>query len=131
MRKSFVALVISSVFAGGLVASAQAQTVITQWNFDAVGPFGPTDPSTGLPSIAPFYTTATPQNSPAPSTGTGTITPLGMDNNYTFGTGAIGSSAFCDLTNASGIGDQAQFTLTNWRVRGPSNSSTAAGQGNG
>jgi hypothetical protein len=103
------------------VAAPPAAT-ITQWTFSTV--------------------TAAPDNSPAPSTGLGTATVLGMDNNYTFSSGntitgsgtftpgtviATGSTAAADVIATAG--DPNGFDNA-WRVRGPA-TNTGTGTGNG
>ena len=74
-------------------------------------------------------------NSPAPSIGTGTATPLGMTNNYSFpvggNTGTItGSVANADITTTEGSTDpNSDFTSNSWRVRGPACTKSAANCG--
>src|SRR5271165_3367371 len=78
--------------------------------------------------------TFTINNSPAPSIGTGTASPLGMTNNYTFSTSpvTIGSNAGSDITTTEGSTDpNSDFTSNSWRVRGLNNSAGPAGTGNG
>jgi hypothetical protein len=74
-------------------------------------------------------------NSPAPSIGTGTATPLGMTNNYTFSTtptATVGSNAGADITTTEGSTDpNSDFTSNSWRVRGLNNTAGPAGTGNG
>ena len=74
-------------------------------------------------------------NSPAPSIGTGTATPLGMTNNYTFSTtptATVGSNAGADITSTEGSTDpNSDFNSNSWRVRGLNNASGPAGTGNG
>jgi len=80
-------------------------------------------------------------NSPAPSVGTGTATPLGMTNSYSFPVGGntgtlIGSVANADITTTEGSTDpNSDFTSNSWRVRGPactkSNSNCGPNVGNG
>ena len=92
--------------------------------------------------------TGAPDNSPAPSTGSGTASILGMTNNYTFtnapitvtGSGTftyaatgnntvVGSTADADVLATSG--DPHGFANA-WRVRGPSNTfPNTTGNGNG
>ena len=107
----------------GGAAEALAGT-ISQWTF---------------PSVTPA-----PDNSPAPTIGTGVATVLGMTNNYTFSSGntitgsgtftyttlySIGSVASADvLATASDPNGDANA----WRVRGPSNNpGQPPGMGNG
>ncbi len=74
---------------------ASAQTTVTAWTFN------------NLPVAA--------NNAPAPSTGAGTATPLGMTNRYTYSNGTTGSVAAADVVAGSG------GNLTpEWRVRGGS-----------
>ena len=73
-------------------------------------------------------------NSPAPSIGIGTATPLGMTNNYTFTTSpvTVGSNAGSDITATEGSTDpNSDFTSNSWRVRGLNNTAGPAGEGNG
>lgn len=90
----------------GSMAAAHAQSVIADWNFDAGGAI------------------AAPYNTPSATTGSGTATALGMDNNYTFGGGeGPGSITWCDVLQSGGAstdpGDLG--TSYGWRVRGPTN----------
>jgi len=70
---------------------AQA-TTITQWSFSA--------------------TVAAPDNSPAPTTGTGTATTLGMTNSYNGG-----NTASDDVTKTTGTANTS-FNEYTWRIRG-------------
>ncbi len=91
---------------------AQAQ-IIADWDFDAVGAI------------------AAPYNTPSATSGAGSATELGMNNNYTFNGGeGPGSIAWCDVLASAGASTGAGSY--GWRVRGPSNSSGGgAGQSNG
>jgi hypothetical protein len=94
----------------GACASAQA-SVITDWNF------------TSLTSNV-----AAPDNSPAPTSGAGTATTLGMTNSYTYASGgAAGCTSGCtgavagdDITTDNVTGTSALSEV--WRVRGQNNS---------
>lgn len=86
--------------------AAQAQTTITAWNFDG-------------------QTVAAPDNSPAPSTGVGSATVLGMANTYTFASGPASSSPWADVTPTAGASTGAGSSA--WRIRG---GTTGAGTGN-
>jgi hypothetical protein len=73
-------------------------------------------------------------NSPAPSLGIGTATPLGMTNTYTFTTSpvTVGSNAGSDITTTEGSTDpNSDFTSNSWRIRGLNNAAGPAGTGNG
>jgi hypothetical protein len=78
-------------------------------------------------------------NSPAPSTGSGTAIPLGMNNSYSFPVGGavgtiIGSVAASDIDTTEGSSDPNEdFTSNSWRVRGPACTTApcAPGTGNG
>jgi hypothetical protein len=85
----------------GLTAafSTHAQSTVAAWTFD------------NLPVAA--------NNAPVPSTGTGTATPLGMTNGYTYSNGVTGSLAAADVL----AGSNGNATRE-WRVRG-----SAAGNG--
>jgi hypothetical protein len=117
------ALAVLALLASLACASeALAGNVITQWNFNTTGS----------------------NNSPAPSTGSGTATVLGMNNSYTFSSGntitgsgtfipgtieASGSVAAADVTNTSG---DPSGNANAWRVRGPATdmgSGTITGNG--
>lgn len=105
-------LSVSALFAAALSA-AEAQSTITAWSFDAGG------------------TIPAPYNSPAATTGSGSATALGMNNNYTFAGGeGPGSITWCDVLAAAGASTGANSYA--WRVRGPSNTSGGGvGQSNG
>ncbi|HVU63900.1 MAG TPA: lamin tail domain-containing protein, partial [Phycisphaerales bacterium] len=133
----------ASVLAGG---AASAQTVFCQWDFDAVGPVGPVDDNTGLPTDAPYFTSGLIYNTPAPTIGNGSCIPLGMDNldsgppdhtgTYVFGPYSgqyvYGSVAYCDVSPQSGLAHGGStYSITCWRVRGPNNSYVAPGINNG
>jgi len=82
-------------------------TVITQWSFSA--------------------TVAAPDNSPAPTTGSGMAVSLGMDNNYTYSGGELGPSVTNDDITQPGSKKQLQdFT---WRIRGNGNAAGPGGNG--
>lgn len=89
--------------------SVQAQ-IIAGWSFDAGG------------------TIAAPYNTPAATSGTGSATELGMNNNYTFANGeGPGSAANCDVLASAGASTGSGSY--GWRVRGNSNTANA-GPGN-
>jgi hypothetical protein len=85
---------------------SKGQTTIAGWNFDGLG------------------TQAAPYNSPAPSTGSGTATVLGMNNNYNDGTSA--SLPFADVLATAGASTGSGSYA--WRIRG---GNTVAGTPNG
>lgn len=110
----------SALFAASVLAVAAAQAsagVITQWSFSST-------------AVSP------PVNNPAPSTGTGTATPLGMTNSYTFTNGAggatlgTGSVAACDILASTGVANSS-FSEGTWRIRGGLTASSAGGNNNG
>ncbi|HVX13283.1 MAG TPA: hypothetical protein VHC22_19015 [Pirellulales bacterium] len=71
-----------------------------------------------------FPTTAgAPDNSPAPTFGSGTATTLGMTNNYTNGSGT-GNTAGDDVLGTAGTANTA-FTENLWRIRGTPNNGWA------
>jgi len=74
-------------------------------------------------------TTGGPDNSPAPTYGTGTATTLGMTNNYTNLAGT-GANAIDDVLSTSGTAN-ANFTENLWRIRGtqPSSGTTFGNNG--
>lgn len=81
----------------GTVIPAKAQ-VITQWNFNS--------------------TVAAPDNSPAPTTGSGTAISLGMTNTYSYtGTTATNSVTSDDILSQAGTADTS-FSEYGWRIRG-------------
>jgi hypothetical protein len=89
--------------AGAASAQAQSTSVITAWNFDNLQP--------------------AVNNSPAPSTGSGTASSLGMTNSFTNSLGVVGSVTTDDvLAGSSGSNE--------WRVRG-AGSNKGAGTGDG
>ena len=69
-------------------------------------------------------------NSPAPTIGSGTATPLGMTNNYTYSTTpvTVGSIASSDITSTAGSSDTGG---NSWRIRGISGTAGVPGNGNG
>lgn len=73
-------------------ALAQAQTTITGWSFTS--------------------TVAAPDNSPAPTTGTGTAATLGMTNPYNGG-----NTASDDVVSTAGTANSS-FSEDTWRIRG-------------
>lgn len=94
----------------GACAGAQA-AAITDWDFASLS-----------------GTVAAPDNSPAPTTGAGTASTLGMTNNYTYSsggatgctTGCVGAVAGDDITTDNVNGTSATSDV--WRVRGQNNS---------
>jgi PEP-CTERM motif len=89
-----------------LLASAtlsQAQSIVTAWTFENDGPAG-FNPS------------------PAPSTGSGIATVLGMDNSY----GTPGSSTNISDIYANDATDSDPSSAFVWRIRGGPNTATAA-----
>jgi hypothetical protein len=97
----------------GIVGAQQGHAqVITQWNFE-------NQPVTGAP---PY------NNSPTPSTGTGTATVLGMTNTYGTPNASVTASDIVQGvtgdTGTNGVADLGQV----WRIRGQ-NASTGAANG--
>jgi hypothetical protein len=140
---SAVTAIALSVLAG---RTAMAQTVFCQWDFDAIGPVGPVDENTGLPTDAPYFTSGLIYNTPSPTIGNGSCIPLGMDNldsgppnhtgTYVFGPygGQLvyGTVAYCDVSPQSGLAHGGStYSITCWRVRGPNNTYVAPGINNG
>jgi hypothetical protein len=82
------------------LAAAQAQSTITSWTFTS--------------------SVAAPDNSPAPTTGSGTATMLGMNNSYNGGNTASG-----DVTSTPGTATPS-FSEYMWRIRGTANNGWAA-----
>ena len=72
--------------------------VVANWNFDLIG-------------VKPA-----PYNNPAPTTGSGTASSLGMINSYTFSDGSVGSSNWCDVLMQGGSSTGSKSLC--WRVRG-------------
>jgi PEP-CTERM motif len=93
-------------------------TVITQWTFSAA--------------------VAAPDNNPAPTTGTGTATSLGMTNGHTYtmgypggavlGTGAVTSD---DVTSSPSVANPAITSEFTWRVRGQKGAGDTGSANNG
>jgi len=86
---------------------------IADWDFDAIG------------------TQAAPYNTPPATSGTGSATQLGMDNDYTYnGNEGPGSIPWCDVLAAAGASTGSGSYA--WRIRGPTNNGGGgAGQANG
>ena len=87
-----------------LVPSASAfGDIIADWNF-------------GTTTVV-----AAPDNSPAPTAGTGTLSTLGMTNNYTYTQKApnVGSTASDDVLVTASAADTS-FSESTWRIRGAS-----------
>jgi hypothetical protein len=98
-------------------AAANADT-ITDWNFGTVA-------------------AVSPDNTPAPTSGSGTATSLGMTNNYTYTTNGattgVGAVTLDDVTNDSPSGTKNGSTLGNgnvWRIRGAALAGTTTGTTN-
>jgi hypothetical protein len=88
-------------------AHAASATIVTQWAFTA--------------------TQASPVNSPAPSTGTGTAVSLGMTNSYTYAGGeTTPTTTNDDITSVTTTAFGAQDA---WRIRGTNNKSGQPGNG--
>ena len=113
-------LALTILGATSLIRSASAQT-ITEWNFNNyVGN------STALDVVT----------SPAPTTGSGTATSLGMNSNYNASLGQPASIDTSDITNSTPVSSdpsaQPNGTNNEWRIRGgtgttsPGGSSTAS-----
>ena len=103
-------------------------SLFTGWDFN--------NDSNSKQTIDGLSGTFTINNSPAPSIGTGTATPLGMTNGYTYSTTptvTVGSAGpACDITTTEGSTDpNSDFTSNSWRVRGPNNAAGPPGTGNG
>ncbi len=93
---------LAPVALASLAGLCAAQPIVfTEWNFNAF-------PSGQI------------NNNPAPSTGRGIATPLGMTNNYTFFTSPqrTGSFTMCDATSAGASSDTGSSPNQCWRVRG-------------
>jgi hypothetical protein len=98
--------------------SAQAAT-IADWDFGSLA-------------------AVSPDNSPAPTTGSGTASSLGMTNTYTYTTNGVttgvGAMTLDDVTNDSPSGSKNGSTLGNgnvWRIRGASGAGTTGTTNNG
>jgi hypothetical protein len=108
MKRNKVFLAVSSAALAAMLGAANAQaTTITQWAFTA--------------------TAGAPDNSPAPTTGSGTAVSLGMTNDYTYTNGeGPGSTTDDDITTPGSTSE------VGWRIRGNSNTKNAgAGMANG
>jgi hypothetical protein len=83
--------------------------------------------TTAAPGVIAAWTFPTihgaPDNSPAPTYGSGTSTTLGMTNNYTNASGT-GNTASDDVLSTSGTADS-NFTENLWRIRGTPNNGWA------
>ena len=113
MRRCIPSVRLGLTLAALLGAGAAHASIITDWDFGAVA-------------------ATSPDNNPAPTTGSGTAQSLGMTNNYAYSNGVTGSTTLDDVTNDSATSKQTGSTLGNgdvWRIRGqnPGNGwSTAA-----
>jgi len=87
----------------------------------------PTTFTTAAPGTIAAWTfpniAGAPDNSPAPTYGTGTAITLGMTNNYTNGAGTSGTAAD-DVLSTSGTANSG-FTENLWRIRGSGNNGWA------
>src|SRR5579863_10374050 len=97
VTESKIALITAVMLVTG--AAPALATTIADWSFTSV--------------------VAAPDNSPAPSTGTGTAITLGMTNSYNGG-----NTAGDDILSTSGTADPG-FTEDTWRVRGTPNNGWA------
>jgi hypothetical protein len=104
-NKKIVSL--AALFVASL-ASAQAQTTITSWNFDS-------------DYVAPSGSALDYNSSPAPTIGSGTASALGMNNSYN-GTNSISNP---DILSSAGSSSGTYA----WRIRG--SSTTVGSEGNG
>ncbi|MGA2684693.1 MAG: hemoblobin-interacting domain-containing protein [Verrucomicrobiota bacterium] len=83
-----------------VVIQGQTIDVIADWSFDLIG------------------TQAAPDNSPAPTTGSGVAIVLGMTNTYTFASGPSYSYAWADVTATGSPYPSTGNDSYGWRVRG-------------
>ena len=79
-------------------------STVTKWGWDA-----PPAPTTGF------------SNSPAPAIGTGTAFSLGMENTYTFASGAPVSHPWCDIAATGSPYPSTGRNSFCWRIRGGTN----------
>jgi hypothetical protein len=115
--------VLCAVVGGAFVLGQASAATITAWNFDSNYPDNPP------PAVPPYII------HPLPSTGSGTATPLGMNNGYTYtfadGGTTVGANDGEDLINTPGSSTNLA-TDNAWRVRGTSNKEgQGPGTGNG
>lgn len=102
-RSLHVAIAVLALGAAG--SAAHAQSIITDWNFGTLA-------------------ATAPDNTPAPTTGSGSATSIGMTNDYTYpenqsgsGGSVTGSTTYDDITSDSGVpgvGGNGDV----WRIRG-------------
>jgi hypothetical protein len=92
-----------------VVIQGSSIDVIADWSFDVVG------------------TQGAPDNSPAPTTGSGVARVLGMTNTYTFASGPSQSFAWADVTATGSPYPSTGNDSYGWRVRG---GTTGAGVNN-
>jgi hypothetical protein len=92
-----------------IVIQGSSIDVVADWSFDVIG------------------TQAAPDNSPAPSTGSGVAQVLGMTNTYTFASGPSFSFAWADVAATGSPYPNTGNDSFGWRVRG---GTTGAGTGN-
>jgi hypothetical protein len=102
----------------GACTAAQA-TTITEWDFGSLA-------------------ATSPDNTPAPTTGSGTAVSLGMTNSYTYTTKGsntgVGSVTLDDITNDSPSGTSDGSNVGNgnvWRIRGAAGTGTTGTTNNG
>ena len=103
--------------AASLVGNAAAQSaVITEWNFN---------------NYVGNSTALDVQTSPAPTTGSGTATSLGMNNNYNASLGQPASVDTSDITNSTPVSSdpsaQPNGTNNEWRIRGGTGTTSPGG----
>jgi hypothetical protein len=100
-RLKFHRLALPVILSGFMLGQAYG-TVITQWDFNSV--------------------VAAPDNSPAPTTGSGAAVSLGMTNGYTYTSGSktgTGSVTSDDILSSPGVANPS-FVEDTWRIRGAS-----------
>jgi hypothetical protein len=112
MTRSKKALGLLSAAAFGVFGvHAASGTIVTQWDFNAIG------------------VQSAPYNSPAPTTGTGTAISLGMTNSYAYSGGETSPTTTADdVLSTSGTANPS-FTENLWRIRGFNNASGSPGNG--
>jgi len=114
--RALLCALLASTCAIGFAPAVYAQTIITQWDFTSAAGAG--------------------DNSPAPTTGLGTASMLGMTNNYTYtnGTGGTtlgtGATASGDILSTTGVANTS-FTEFTWRIRGVKGAGNTGSANNG
>jgi hypothetical protein len=110
--RTFLSALLASACVIGHAPLAHAQAIITQWNFTSA--------------------VSAPDNSPAPTFGSGTASMLGMTNSYVYNGSAsgVGSVASGDILSTPGVANTS-FNEFTWRIRGVKGTGDTGSANNG